>query len=118
MRFLSITLAILALAACGSDSTGNNPPPSSDVLIVSGADTKGASAYDPNPFTISLATQTTVKWGNGDGITHTVTADGGAFDSGNLASGNSFSHTFAAPGTFGYHCTIHPTMVGTVVVNK
>jgi plastocyanin len=113
---MSVALAFLALAACSTDSTGNNPPPNSDVLIVPGASTMGAAAYDPNPFTISLATQTTVEWGNDDGITHTVTADGGTFSSGNLGAGATFSHTFAAPGTFPYHCALHPTMVGTVII--
>ena len=115
MRTQSLALAAFALAAC-SDSTSNNPPSDSDVLIVDNAETMGANAYDPNPFTISLATQTTVKWGNGDGETHTVTADGATFSSGNIGGGGSFSHTFAAAGTFNYHCTIHPTMVGTIIV--
>jgi hypothetical protein len=45
-----------------------------------------------------------------------VTADGGAFDSGNLATGQTFSQTFSAAGTFAYHCNIHPQMTGTVTV--
>jgi plastocyanin len=57
-----------------------------------------------------------VKWTNGDGTTHTVTADDGAFDSGNLAGGKSFSFTFDQAGTFAYHCKIHQSMTGTVVV--
>jgi plastocyanin len=57
-----------------------------------------------------------VKWTNGDGATHTVTADAGAFDSGNLAGGKSFSFTFDQAGTFAYHCKIHQSMTGTVVV--
>ena len=57
-----------------------------------------------------------VKWSNGDGVTHTVTADDGAFDSGNLAGGKSFSFAFDQAGTFAYHCKIHRTMTGTVVV--
>jgi len=116
MRVALLAFTSLAVLACSS-STSNNPPPSSDVAIVSGAAGKGASAYDPSPFTISLATQTTVKWGNGDGTTHTVTADGGAFTSGNIGSGSSYTHTFAAAGTYAYHCSIHPTMTGTIIVN-
>jgi plastocyanin len=57
-----------------------------------------------------------VKWTNSDGATHTVTADDGAFDSGNLAGGKSFSFTFDQAGTFAYHCNIHQSMTGTVVV--
>ena len=116
MRTTLLALTSLAVLACSS-STDSNTPPNSDVVIVSGAQSKGASAYDPNPFTISLASQTTVKWGNGDGTTHTVTADGGGFDSNNLSAGDSFSHTFTTPGNYPYHCKIHPTMTGTIVVN-
>ena len=57
-----------------------------------------------------------VKWTNQDGTAHTVTADDGAFDSGNLAGGKSFSFTFEEAGTFAYHCNIHQSMTGTVVV--
>jgi plastocyanin len=57
-----------------------------------------------------------LKWTNQDGTTHTVTADDGAFDSGNLAGGKSFSFTFDQAGTFAYHCKIHQSMTGTVVV--
>jgi plastocyanin len=57
-----------------------------------------------------------VKWTNKDGAAHTVTADDGAFDSGNLAGGKSFSFTFEEAGTFAYHCNIHQSMTGTVVV--
>jgi plastocyanin len=57
-----------------------------------------------------------VKWTNSDGATHTVTADDGAFDSGNLAAGKAFSFTFDKAGTFAYHCNIHQSMTGTVVV--
>jgi len=46
----------------------------------------------------------------------TVTADDGAFDSGSLAGGKSFSFTFDEAGTFAYHCNIHQSMTGRVVV--
>jgi len=116
MRIHLLLLAPAFLLACGGDS--NSPStPDADVLIVSGAQGKGANAYDPNPFTVSLAAGGTVKWGNDDGITHTVTADDVSFNSGSLGSGNTFSHTFLAVGTVTYHCTIHPTMVGTIQVD-
>ncbi|GAC1371305.1 MAG: hypothetical protein NVSMB32_15520 [Actinomycetota bacterium] len=48
---------------------------------------------------------------------HTVTADGGAFDTGMFAPGARFVHTFRTPGTFAYHCQIHSNMTGNVVVS-
>ncbi len=58
-----------------------------------------------------------VTWTNDDPSPHTVTADDGAFDSRQLDPGASFSVLFSGPGTFTYHCDIHPTMVGTVIVD-
>jgi|SRR5450432_443966 plastocyanin len=72
-------------------------------------------AFSPGSTTVKAGT--TVKWTNNDGITHTVTADNNSFDSGNLASGATFSKTFSVTGTYAYHCTIHPGMTGTIIVN-
>ena len=58
----------------------------------------------------------TVTWTNTDGRPHTVTSDGGAFDSGNLDEGGAFSFTFSEPGTYTYHCNYHGEMQATIVV--
>ena len=68
-----------------------------------------------NPDTIKVKVGTTVTWTN-TGVTHTVTADQGLFDSGAFKSGETFSFTFAKGGTFAYHCAIHSSMRGTVTV--
>jgi plastocyanin len=57
-----------------------------------------------------------VKWTNQDSAAHTVTADDGSFDSGQMAQGATFSFTFSKAGTFSYKCGNHPTMLGKVVV--
>jgi len=68
-----------------------------------------------NPDAIKVKVGTTVTWTN-TGVTHTVTADKGLFDSGMFKSGETFSFTFAKGGTFTYHCAIHSSMRGTVTV--
>jgi hypothetical protein len=60
----------------------------------------------------------TVTWTNSDAFTHTTASDGGAWNSGNLAGGQSFSQVFGAEGSFPFHCNIHPSMTGTVVVRS
>lgn len=117
MRSTFVALALVPLAACTSNVMDPGNPPTGDVLIVADAATKGAQAYDPDTLTVSLATHATVRWGNTDGATHTVTANDGSFGSPNLTSGEGYSHTFATTGTYPYHCTKHPTMVGVLVVN-
>ena len=60
----------------------------------------------------------TVTWTNNSGRRHTVTADGGEFDSGDLFDGAHFTQTFTTPGAYPYHCTVHPAMVGEVDVRR
>jgi len=67
------------------------------------------------PASVDVAVGATVTWTNGDSVAHTVTADDGSFN-GNVDPGATFSFTFTKAGTFTYHCSIHPSMTGTVVV--
>src|SRR5262245_54769364 len=71
-------------------------------------------AFDPAGLTVDVGD--TVTWTNGDDIAHTATADGGSFDTGTLANGESGSATFNTAGTFPYHCSIHAQMTGTITV--
>jgi plastocyanin len=74
-------------------------------------------AFNPTPDTVLI--NTTVTWTNKDPETHTVTADGGSsgtWDSGNLVTGSAFTYKFQVRGKYTYHCAIHPTMSGTILV--
>ena len=72
-------------------------------------------AFDPATRTIAVGDK--VTWTNTDGTGHTATANGGAFDTGTIAaSGGSASVTFTTAGTYAYHCKIHPSMTGRIVV--
>ena len=62
-------------------------------------------AFAPGDITVSAGT--TVTWVNEDGAPHTVTADDGSFNSGNLNTGDEFSFTFDEPGTYAYYCEYH-----------
>ena len=59
---------------------------------------------------------TTVTWTNGDDIPHTVVSKDGVFKSKVLDTGDHFSFTFAKAGQFGYFCSLHPHMTGTIIV--
>ena len=68
-----------------------------------------------NPV-VTVKPGTTVTWTNGDDIPHTVVSKDGVFKSKVLDTGDKFSFTFAKPGQFGYFCSLHPHMTGTVIV--
>ena len=68
------------------------------------------------PKTLTVKKGTTIVWTNQDSVGHTATADDGSFDTGLLAKGKSGSVTFDQAGTYTYHCTPHPYMKATIVV--
>ena len=69
-----------------------------------------------NPATLTIPAGTKVTWVNEDTTPHTVTDKGKVFRSAALDTKDSFSYTFQSPGEFTYFCTIHPMMVGKIVV--
>lgn len=74
------------------------------------------SNYAYSPSTITVKVGDTVTWTNQDSVQHSATADDKSWDTGLLAQGKSGSVTFSKAGTFTYHCSIHPMMHGTVIV--
>ena len=72
--------------------------------------------FSPQDLTIEVGD--TVTWTNLDDFSHTATSTSGpsAFDSGNLANGETFSFTFDTAGTYEYFCEIHPNMIGSITV--
>lgn len=68
------------------------------------------------PGSISITAGDKVRWTNNGAATHTTTSDTLIWSSGNLAPGARFTVTFPTAGTFAYHCSIHTSMHGTIVV--
>jgi plastocyanin len=70
-----------------------------------------------SPGSIKVAQGGSVAWHNNGPHTHTSTQNAGLWATGNIASGTSSSSVgFAAAGSYAYHCSIHPTMKGSVKV--
>lgn len=74
------------------------------------------SGFSFAPASVTVTVGDTVTWTNSDAQAHTATADDASWDTGTIAGSGTGSTTFAAAGTFPYHCRIHPTMTGTVTV--
>jgi plastocyanin len=112
-RKLAIASAALALAltsassvfALGSDASIN---------IVDAPRPQPKWGYAPGTRKVDAGTW--VTWSNDGQDPHTVTADDGSFDSGNLDPSEGFSWYFDAPGSFTYACTLHPWMKGKIIV--
>jgi plastocyanin len=66
---------------------------------------------------LSITAGTTVTWTNHDDVPHVVASDSNIFKSKALDTDDRFSYTFTKPGTYLYHCMIHPRMTAKVVVH-
>jgi hypothetical protein len=118
MRRRAIPLVLALLPACSAlggraDDPGtvsrptSNPLPPGTVLVQDVAFT---------PSEVAVAAGGEVTWTVSDGgLKHTITADDGSFDAGEISAGE-FKHAFPTAGRFPYHCNVHSRMKGTVVV--
>jgi plastocyanin len=99
-------IAMLWVVTAGSPSRADTPA-STHITI------KGFM-FSPVPLTVRVGT--TVTWTNLDQEPHTAVSDTGLFRSGAMDTNDSFSFKFDNPGTYRFTCSIHPRMVGTVIV--
>jgi len=125
-RVVGATVAVTGVAtppapAAAAPVAADSPvadPPDADPPVARAAASPAVTIRDFSfgPKAIVVHVGDTVTWANAGPTDHTATADDGAFDTGTLKAGQSGSHTFTSAGTFAYHCTLHPSMGGTVQV--
>jgi len=113
-------LLVTALLVCAGFFTALAVQPTSAQSAVS--ITINNYAFTPNKITVVIGVNNTVTWTmEQSGVPyHTVTPNPGdpdeSWGSGQLTTGMSYSFTFTVAGTYGYHCSLHTYMTGTVVV--
>ena len=107
-RLLLPCLGVLLLLAAGPSVIAAAAPEASTVVV--------AKDFMFAPTSITVAAGSTVTWTNKDDEPHTVVSAEGLFRSAALDTEESFSFRFDKPGTYRYTCSIHPRMVGTIVV--
>ncbi len=95
-----------------TSATGQGNPPDQAGIELS---INGMAFSNPS---LTIKAGQTVTWINNDPVAHTVTSDQGLWDFGDLDRGESFSFTFTTTGQYGYHCSIHPFMTGTIIVTQ
>lgn len=119
-KILTMSLIMTSMLTIGilSNPTTAYSQMSNSVTITLGAADEGN--FEPfSPAAIEVPPGSTVVWTNEDTTQHTVTAEGTgspAFDSGPIPPEMTWDNTFDTPGTFSYHCSIHPWMMGRVMV--
>lgn len=129
MRLVALLIVIVLIAGVSAfmftkraKSPNTTSPATSDIekakeaalLASSTVITMNNSAFAPTSLTVKAGTEVTFE--NDDSVAHTITADDGSFDSGNITPGESYKRTFGSAGTVNYHCTIHSNMKGKIIV--
>jgi plastocyanin len=72
-------------------------------------------AFSPEPVTAKVGD--VIGWTNSDGVSHTATLDDGSCTTDTITTGTTQALVFSAPGTYPYHCSIHPTlMMGKITI--
>jgi plastocyanin len=93
--------------------TNTNPTNGSSVMAKNGVTIQNM-AFSPATLTVKVGDK--VTWTNQDSVGHSSTADDNSFDTGVIAQGQSGTNTFAKAGTYTYHCSVHPNMKATIIV--
>jgi plastocyanin len=98
------------------------------VWIVAGTTVSHAKPPEPaqvvikefmfTPRELTIKAGSVVTWTNKDDEPHTIVSDTGLFRSGAVDTDETFKFTFDKPGTYHFTCSIHPRMVGTIVVEQ
>jgi len=121
MRSSLLVASIVVAAAswhCGGGSSGGptggsgTPAPPAGAVTISILGERGAQSFSPNPASIGQGTM--MAWRNTDTVVHHIVLNDGSIDAGDIAPGAFSPALRLATDGANYHCTIHPTMVGSI----
>ncbi len=118
-RIFTVVVAgcLLAIGGCNNGSTGpyGSGGSASTPAKVS-PNTVVMTNFTFSPASLTVTKGTVVTWQNNDAVAHTSTSDNGVWDTGNIPASSNKTTTFGTAGTYAYHCTYHPMMTGTIIV--
>jgi plastocyanin len=118
-KFPSTCFAVKCPKATPSPTPFFASPSPAATGVLSGQVTIHISNFAFNPAEVTITGGTRVTWVNDDSVSHTVTSEGGRFafpDSATLSWNQQYSNVFVNMGTYNYHCNIHPSMKGKIIV--
>lgn len=112
--------ATMSMPSTPADNNSHNTTGSGNNTTAVATNSVAIQNFAFSPAMITVKKGTTVTWTNKDSTTHTVTESDGQSGpaSGDVTPGSTYSYTFNTAGTYQYHCSIHPEMIGTVVVTE
>jgi len=104
--------------AGGENGASTSTPLPADAQTAAAGPRVDINNFDFSPMSLAIAAGTRVTWTNHDDIPHTVVSSDNPplFKSPPLDTDDAFSVTFTKPGTYAYFCSVHPKMVGTIIV--
>ena len=104
---LLLSLSVILLLHPMQANAGNGQSSATEVRV---------DNFTFGPQTITVPVNSTVTWVNKDDIPHVIASNDGLFKSKALDTDQTYSFTFTKVGTYAYYCSIHPKMVGKVIV--
>ncbi len=128
-KLLLLVATAVLVAACSSDGGDSDPTttaaPAADTTAPADPTTAPSGGDDPLitiegfdfgiPIEVGVGQEVTIR--NVDAVPHTWTSNDDAFDSGSISGGGGeFTFAFDEAGDYGFFCTIHPTMTGSISV--
>lgn len=112
---LAFVMAIAVASFAGLRAAASESA-TSPVASASGTKTERIANFEYHPTPLTVGAGTTVVFSNQSNISHTATENGGGFKTGVIKPGTTASITLKRPGTYFFHCSIHPFMHGKIVV--
>lgn len=109
----AVALMMVAILGLRSELAAAGPGPVAHASATKSVTINGFAFHPP---TLSVGKGSSVTFSNTSSVSHTATR-AGSFDTGVIKAGHSKTIVFKHAGTFAYHCTIHPTMHGKIVVH-
>ena len=131
LRVMAALSTAIVLAACGgttptSQPTAGGPGATVGATTAAGpcADSTGTTTVSASvanntwtPANVTAKVGDVITWANSDTVPHKVALDDGSCQmSANIAGGSSASLAFSAAGTYPFHCSVHPSMKGTITI--
>ncbi len=114
---LIIVLAIIAVLVVGAGVYAIILLSKPAVILPEGGNNVEISSFAFSPATLTIDAGETVTWVNKDIAPHSIVSDSGSeLNSPTFGKEETYSHVFNTAGTFAYHCSVHPSMKGAIIV--